>query len=209
MNVRVILWFAAWAAVCSVARPAYAFDAASPNHHLRGAVVVAGGERALSSATHRVPGTTIGEGTSVFTSVGETSGVVVRGGVRNVARAPSGPLIDTDADGVRDAMDNCPYVTNPAQEDHGGVGAGSPSDGVGDACQCGDVSGDGRVTTADAVMLSRSLLVPPRATLMRPELCDVGGTTGCTNGDGVILRRTLLQPPGATIHPRCAPARGG
>jgi hypothetical protein len=40
---------------------------------------------------------------------------------------------DTDLDGVCDAVDNCPTVANPGQED-GGRGLESPPDGVGDAC---------------------------------------------------------------------------
>ncbi len=183
---------------------ASAFEAASTSHRLRGAALVSGGEQALSSASHRASGTTIGEGMPIFTSVGETSGVTLRGGVREVVRAPGSALGDEDGDGVVDPADNCPQIANSAQDDRGGVGAGSLPDGTGDACQCGDVTGDGRVTAADAVMLSRALLVPPRATLARPDRCDVGGSAGCTNADVVILRRALLQPPTAKIRPACA-----
>lgn len=116
-------------------------------------------------------------------------------------------LDDHDGDGRLDFQDNCPYAANPTQLDTGGVGAGSAPDGIGDACQCGDVSGDGRVSIADVTLISRSLLVPPTAALVRPQLCDVGGSTGCTNADATIVKRALLAPPTATIQKSCAPAR--
>src|SRR5271157_2429286 len=53
---------------------------------------------------------------------------------------------DTDGDGILDPYDNCPYTYNPDQKDSGGVGSGSPPDGIGDACQCADVNNDGFVT---------------------------------------------------------------
>jgi hypothetical protein len=111
---------------------------------------------------------------------------------------------DGDVDGRGDVCDNCPLRANVGQSDVGGLGNGSGPDGIGDACQCGDVTGDGRVTTADGVVMLRSQLLPPTATLTRPELCDVGGSAGCTAADVVILRRALLQPPTATITPVCA-----
>lgn len=121
------------------------------------------------------------------------------------------PTPDADGDGVPDAQDNCPYAANPAQSDVGGLGTGSPSNAVGDACECGDVTGDGRVTIADAVVISRSLLDPPTASRTRPELCDVGGspnpaTQDCSLADAVIVRRALLNPPTASIQAVCAPA---
>jgi cyclophilin family peptidyl-prolyl cis-trans isomerase len=118
---------------------------------------------------------------------------------------------DTDGDGVVDAQDNCPFAANANQLDRGGVGSGATADGVGDACQCGDVTGDGLVTVADALVITRSLLQPPTATRTKPELCDVGGapspaTQNCTLADAVTIRRALLAPPTATISPACAPA---
>lgn len=41
---------------------------------------------------------------------------------------------DEDLDGVGDACDNCPTVSNPDQADEGEVEAGEQADGVGDAC---------------------------------------------------------------------------
>jgi len=113
----------------------------------------------------------------------------------------SGP--DFDADGIADASDVCPTVADPAQSDVGGVGAVAGPDGIGDACQCGDVTGDGRVTASDVAQLQRALLIPPTATLARPEHCDVGGSAGCSAADLVILRRALLAPPTATVQQQC------
>jgi hypothetical protein len=133
------------------------------------------------------------------------------------------PQLDSDCDGVDNdgapgvvpcatgqslnCDDNCPHWPNPEQEDHGGIGASAfVPDGIGDACQCGDVSGDGRVTTADAVILHRSLLIPPGATMLKPDLCDVGSSVGCNTADAVILKRALGTPPSALIAQQCDPA---
>ncbi len=113
---------------------------------------------------------------------------------------------DADFDGRCDPMDNCPYAANPGQQDSGGIGISDVPDGIGDVCQCGDVSGDGRVTVVDSVMIRRALLVPPTSSLVRPDLCDVGASTGCSVADSVILRRALLVPPTASVQQVCAPA---
>lgn len=116
---------------------------------------------------------------------------------------------DADRDGLGDVCDVCPFAADPDQTDGGGIGSASGPDGIGDACQCGDVTGDGRVTLADAVTLSRALLVPPTAAPDHPERCDVGGAPGqgCTLADAVLIRRALLTPPGATLAQWCTPAR--
>lgn len=110
---------------------------------------------------------------------------------------------DADGDGIVNSADNCPFVPNPDQRDSGGVRSGR-RDGIGDACQCGDVDGNGRVTAADVVMMQRALLAPGRAPMRRPELCDVGGSRGCTIADVAILRRAVAKPPTATIVQQCA-----
>ena len=52
-------------------------------------------------------------------------------------------LNDADEDGVRDELDNCPAVPNPAQVDTDG-------DSIGDACECVNVTcGDSNVCTDD------------------------------------------------------------
>ena len=113
---------------------------------------------------------------------------------------------DSDLDGRPDCADNCPHVHNPGQEDPGGIGYASVPDGIGEVCQCGDVSGDGFVTTADTLMIRRSLLDPPTATLVSPELCDVDGDGTCTMGDVERIRGALLVPPTAEIQQSCSPA---
>jgi len=114
------------------------------------------------------------------------------------------PFFDADGDGVADAADNCAFQANPSQSDDGGVGSSSPPDGIGDACQCGDVNGDGLVTTSDLALYQRALLQPPAATIARPELCNVGGSASCTIADVAILGRALLVPPTAMIAAACA-----
>ena len=70
--------------------------------------------------------------------------------------------------------DNCPFEPNAGQADTGGIGVGSPPDGIGDACQCGDVNGDGFVTSADSAIILRSQLVPPTATNPKRRLACSG-----------------------------------
>lgn len=113
---------------------------------------------------------------------------------------------DSDADGLGDVCDNCDFAPNVSQLDRGGIGAGSRPNGRGDACECGDVNGDGSVTIADAVLIQRARLTPPTAVLAQPQLCDVGGSVGCTLADATVLRRALLAPPTANVTEQCAPA---
>ncbi|MGH9870683.1 MAG: thrombospondin type 3 repeat-containing protein [Candidatus Polarisedimenticolia bacterium] len=57
----------------------------------------------------------------------------------------TGACGDSDADGVAETLDNCPFFYNPAQTDTDGDGQGDPcdgdadSDGVADAVDCADV----------------------------------------------------------------------
>jgi hypothetical protein len=116
------------------------------------------------------------------------------------------PVLDADCDGVLDVDDNCPFAWNEGQEDTGGIGATSFPDGIGDACQCGDANGDGRVSSVDVAVVMRSLMQPPSATMVRPELCDVGGSLDCSTVDAAIAFRALMTPPIATIQQQCEPA---
>ena len=105
---------------------------------------------------------------------------------------------DADGDGVLDATDNCVYVANPGQEDVGGL-FGPPADGIGDACQCGDVNADGQVDLLDAAVYQRGLAnVLPVA--LDPDKCSVvGGRLDCEPNDRQALREALVGlSPGVT-----------
>ncbi len=108
---------------------------------------------------------------------------------------PIADLSDTDGDGVANADDNCPATANADQSDRGGVGSIIP-DGIGDACQCGDVNNDGKVTNTDSTLIKLFMfgLTMPS---MNTDFCDVNGDSSCTNTDSVLIQRTLLDlPPG-------------
>jgi len=131
--------------------------------------------------------------------------------VPNLARNFAGQSFvvpDGDMDGVVDAFDNCLTIANTGQPDSGGVaGPADPdaliADGIGDACQCGDVSNDGRVTAADATLITDALAGRPPFTSVRdlPGFlkCDVGGTTECSDEDATLISNSVLGvEPGIT-----------
>ncbi len=103
---------------------------------------------------------------------------------------------DTDNDTIPDMYDNCPYASNVAQTDSGGVNTSTP-DGIGDACQCGDIDDDGLVTGTDFVVLNRAALsLPPYGSLAGMpgyDKCDIDGSGSCTATDGIILNRASLN----------------
>lgn len=111
---------------------------------------------------------------------------------------------DADGDGVPDASDNCVHTPNPGQEDVGGL-LGAPSDGVGDACQCGDVTGDGAVDLLDVATYERGL-ANALPTLLDERKCSVvGGRLDCDPNDRQTLREAIVgTAPG--IAPVCQAA---
>jgi hypothetical protein len=141
-------------------------------------------------------------GTQAFFVTASPNALVVRGQLGGTLPVPSG---DADGDGIADSLDDCPVAANPAQTDSGGLALLTP-DGVGDACQCGDVSDDGRVL-ADDVAVLRDFLAGSIAALPAPQKCDVGvgaAAGACNVLDATLLRRALAgAPPG--IEPVCPP----
>lgn len=88
-------------------------------------------------------------------------GLVVDMGGYEVQTGTPGFAPDADADGVADADDNCPLTANPGQGDNGSKNS-SVADGVGDACQRGDIDGDGAYDASDVTVLRRDLAdLPP------------------------------------------------
>ncbi len=89
---------------------------------------------------------------------------------------------DTDADGIVDSCDNCVVVWNPDQWDADG-------DGIGDACECGDADGNGRVERSDVRRILRCAL----ARRPCPALCDVTGDGRCSRADATHLQSFLVR----------------
>jgi hypothetical protein len=102
--------------------------------------------------------------------------------------------LDTDADGVPDAIDNCTLVSNANQLDTNG-------DGYGNICDA-DINNSGTVTTADFGLL-RSVLgqawtrvangPPPISTI---SASDMNGSGTVTTADFGLLRARLGTVPG-------------
>lgn len=125
---------------------------------------------------------------------------------------------DLDGDGVTDPVDNCPFAANAGQRDDGGF-ATTVSNSIGNACECGDANGSGRIFAATTpetgsngtplvpdLQRIREYLVGMHATDPDlPALCSVAGDTDCDAADAVVLDRALQ---GLTPAPqqRCASA---
>ncbi len=138
-------------------------------------------------------------GSDVLFTTASPTGLVVRGHLAGSIPAATG---DWDGDGVEDALDVCPVDASSGQLDSGGLATSSP-DGVGNGCQCGDTSDDGRIDATDVSAL-RALLAGSLVQLAAPEKCDVGGSAACDLIDAVRLRRALAGSSVGIAHV-CAP----
>lgn len=115
---------------------------------------------------------------------------------------------DTDMDGVPDSLDNCDFIPNALQADSGGVGFGSPADGIGDVCQCGDVTGDGVVTAGDGFFIKRFGLGLDPILFNSPGNCDVTGEGICNGSDGGIVNAVAAGASVEIFGQNCANANG-
>ena len=88
-----------------------------------------------------------------------------------------------DQDGIAPGSDNCPFFANPPQAD-------TDLDGRGDACECGDQSGDGLNTVADLVAINLAIFDPRLAT----PLCDANGDRACNVADIVAANIEIFSP---------------
>ncbi|MBL9120311.1 MAG: thrombospondin type 3 repeat-containing protein [Phycisphaerae bacterium] len=75
-------------------------------------------------------------------SEADSDGDGIRDSVDNCPTVPNQDQADLDSDGVGDVCDNCRFVFNPTQAD-------TDLDGVGDACQTLDWDGDGTIDQLD------------------------------------------------------------
>lgn len=93
---------------------------------------------------------------------------------------------DSDLDGIPGLLDNCPDVYNDDQSD---VNA----DDIGDACQCGDVTGNGAANNDDVTEILLELwgygaYVNPATDW---SLCDMTGDGNCNNDDVTVILMRL------------------
>jgi hypothetical protein len=113
-----------------------------------------------------------------------------------------------DGDSLPSALDDCPYATNQGQED-------ANANGIGDACECGDLDDDGLANGADASLLRDALA--SLSTPLAPQKCSVIGSIDASDSDAnglrddcnvvdwAVLERTFAaQSPG--IAQVCEPA---
>ena len=99
---------------------------------------------------------------------------------------------DTDLDGVLDEFDNCPFLANANQLDNGGVGVSTTPDGIGNACQCGDVTGEGQANNTDATYIKRHALGLSAVLFLVPDNCDVTGDGTCNGTDATLIRQAVI-----------------
>jgi len=101
---------------------------------------------------------------------------------------------DVDNDNICGNVDNCEFVANELQEDCCSPGSSSTSnpDGIGDACQCGDVTGDGAANSFDATMIKRQALGLSAPLFSVPDNCDVTGDGNCNSFDATMVTRKAL-----------------
>jgi hypothetical protein len=99
------------------------------------------------------------------------------------------PPEDTDDDGILNEFDNCPFVANADQLDTGGLGFSTTSDGIGNVCQCGDITGEGQVNDTDAAFIKRHALGLAAPLFLVPDNCDVTGDGVCNGTDASFIRQ--------------------
>jgi Zn-dependent metalloprotease len=101
---------------------------------------------------------------------------------------------DADGDGLGEPGDRCPDFPSADNGDVDGNGRGN-------ACECGDQTGDGRVDVSDIVGIAvRIFQPPPLPPLCGPgvagacSLCDADGNGACDVGDIVAVNREIYSP---------------
>jgi len=115
------------------------------------------------------------------------------------------PTLNGDLDSFTNDRDDCPFTTNTDQADAGSVLA-EPSDGIGNACQCGDTNDSGIVENGDVTALRSALAGGPALSAAGTAKCRVETqSAACDVVDLAVLRRRLASlAPG--IQQACAAA---
>ena len=103
--------------------------------------------------------------------------------------------------------DNCPFEPNADQADAGSIPAVGP-DGIGDVCQCGDVTTDGLISLSDFIQI-RQWVASGGTVLPAPGFeaakCDVTADGNCSIADFVKVRQAVAGNTTAIIN-ACEPA---
>ena len=108
---------------------------------------------------------------------------------------------DVDGDLRRDSEDNCQYKANFDQADNGGLET-AVSDGIGDACQCGEGDGSGQIQSAESDL--ENMLIHLRggeAAGFDVSRCSLANPTTCTIHDAALLDSALQST--ATLDNVC------
>ena len=116
-------------------------------------------------------------------------------------------LADLDGDGLTGFADNCPQIANADQLDSGGVATTTP-DGIGDACQCGDVDGQRHRERPGRERDQAPRPRPAEPDLRRAGNCDVTGNGLCNGQDANAVKRAALGDPTPSFGQRCHNALG-
>ena len=120
----------------------------------------------------------------------------------------NGPLPppDSDHDGFLAPCDSCDYIANN-QFDRGRVGPGG-FDGIGDACQCTEVTNDGIVDAADVLRVRQHLAGSlPLGPVELARCSGIGGPLECTVRTVAVMRRAIVgsQPAVAQVCDAAVP----
>jgi hypothetical protein len=198
-------------ALGSIPRTARAVEMSSASYRILGSNLNGGGHPALVS-TAPVP--TIG---SVGTSIGQSEALGFSGSALTLRTVAPGfwpivgggfPSLDADADAIQSFRDNCPWAFNPTQADSGGIDDVA-ADGIGDACQCGDVDDDGIVDDLDVIAYRGFLAAPSLAPLSPAGVakCSVIDSSGPCEVLDVTVTRRVLVPLLPDVEQVCAAAQ--
>jgi len=96
------------------------------------------------------------------------------------------PQVDTDGDGVIDALDNCRLLSNATQVDSNG-------DGYGNRCD-GDLNNNGSTNAQDTVLYRQQLGQPSVAPTF--NAADINANGSVNAQDTTLYRQLLAAPPG-------------